>query len=699
MERGGGGLVEQKCYVVATIRDEDKIIGYRLVDPYVMVKYDVPIESCEKVVHSVYNVVYDKTYKCLVSTLSNLPITDLPIIDSKDKLTRGDGGILVGQIVVDEKGKQIGAVIIETMGMVANVNMDSLHGLLKRSKAVNFEMRQYRGDYQIVSIGGEPIITRPLDKYVRSSYRESDDPRCEYGKYELPKVPVYSVRNVTSSSFNKNCNEAMFTAIRGLKVIAPYYWVLLQTIDKRPCSEDVTPTMGVTEDRMYYNPSYVVSCSVEEVRFVLIHEVMHIAMMHAARKGKRDHQLWNIATDLYINEMLVHDFGLTPGEITYIGSQSQNLGIQPPVGGLYFSKIDEVCNLSKDTPEMIYQRLYEENKDKLNMPGNMQGMGNSQGSGDDSQGSGSGQGGGSGSTQSGSGSGTSGEGGKEQESGGSGQGGVTITYNGKPLMGRSFDEIMSNTGRGSDDDKEESDNQSRQKLQDMKTKKKMVEDKTGVELTKGMSGAELVQRMIEFSLSRTLDWRLVMKRIILEKPKKKYTLASPNEAYMNMGVTLADRRRIGKPEKVKNIKICIDTSGSVSTEKLNYFLGEVANMFTTYDCDGELLYWNTSVCDSGYFSKRQDLQKVNSNWSGGTDVKCVFDWLVGKEKSVTGKVNKTKVKDIKAVIIITDGCFDRNYEEYAEYFGSKTLWLIDGMGAYFDPCFGRVLELKGKEEE
>lgn len=665
--------MESKGYVVATIREDDKILGYRIVDPTTMTKMDIPIEGCQVVADQLYNVVYDKSYKCLVSTVRSMPITELPIIDAKDKLSRQDGGILVGQIVVDDRGKQIGAVICETMGMVANVTLDSLYGLLKRSKAVNFEMRQSRGAYQITSLGGEKIITRPMDKYVRTSYRESDDPRLEHGRYEMPKVPVYSVRNVTSSSFNKNCNEIMFTAIRGLKVIAPYYWVLLQTIDKRPCSDSVCKTMGVTEDKLYYNESFVIAHSVEEIRFILMHEVMHIAMMHSARAGKRNHELWNIATDLYINEMLVHDFDLVPGEVVYKDGSSKNLGVQAPVWGLYFSKIGEVCNLSKDTPELIYNRLYDENKNKQQGSSGSDNSGN----GDNSKGSGSGDS-------------------SDNQQGQSNS--SSVTYKGKELKGSCIDELMSNNGRGTDDDKEESDNQARQKLQDMNTKKKMVEEKIGDSLTRGMSGSELVNRMIQFALSQTLDWRKVLKNIILEKPKKKYTLASPNEAYMNLGVTLADRRRIGKPEKVKNIKICIDVSGSISDEKLSYFLGEVANIFNTYDCDGELVYWNTEVCDCGLFSNRKDLQKVNSNWSGGTNVRCLFDWFAGKSKSITGKVSKTRVKDIKAVVIITDGEFSRNYRDYADYFGNKTLWLIDGVGAYFDPCFGRVLELKGKDE-
>ena len=36
-------------------------------------------------------------------------------------------------------------------------------------------------------------------------------------------------------------------------------------------------------------------------------------MQHSIRKGNRNHELWNIATDLYINSILMDDFGLEIG--------------------------------------------------------------------------------------------------------------------------------------------------------------------------------------------------------------------------------------------------------------------------------------------------------------------------------------------------------------------------------------------------
>lgn len=427
--------------------------------------------------------------------------------------------------------------------------------------------------------------------------------------------------------------------------------------------------------------------------------------MHVARCNKRNPKLWNVATDLYINELILHDFDLVPGVEKLIKVPSPKGGtVDIPLcmvsTGLYFGLIGEVCNLSKDLPEAIYKRL------EVKMPpkNSMDSDGDKSNS-DKQQGSDSSSGSGKQSSSDENNQGDSSNGGNQsdnpfdEQGGGSGteQDTEDIYMDGKKLNGSCIDDMKSEVGQDTEEKAEASKDLAKQKAQDMQTKKRMVEDKSGKDLTKGLNGATLAERIIKFELGTKIDWRKVLKNIVAEKPRKKYTLASPNEAYMNMGVTLASRQRIGKPEKLKNIVICIDVSGSISTEELNKFLGEIANIFSHYDVDGLLMYWNTSVCSFGRFSNLKDMLKVDSGFSGGTDVKCVFDFLAGKT-TLNGEKTPIRGKDIKAIIVLTDGEFSKNYGSYAREFGRKTLWIIDGNGAMFDTPFGEVVDY-GVEED
>ncbi len=66
------------------------------------------------------------------------------------------------------------------------------------------------------------------------------------------------------------------------------------------------PTMAVDkEGNILYNPDFVEQLSVDTLTFVLAHESMHVALAHLHRLQNRDPELWNIACDAVINEILI----------------------------------------------------------------------------------------------------------------------------------------------------------------------------------------------------------------------------------------------------------------------------------------------------------------------------------------------------------------------------------------------------------
>jgi predicted metal-dependent peptidase len=75
------------------------------------------------------------------------------------------------------------------------------------------------------------------------------------------------------------------------------------------------PTMGIDyEGNLYFDPDYVKSLTFSELKGVIAHETMHLALFHLLRKGSRDKELWNVSTDLSINQILQEqDFRLPSG--------------------------------------------------------------------------------------------------------------------------------------------------------------------------------------------------------------------------------------------------------------------------------------------------------------------------------------------------------------------------------------------------
>ena len=97
-------------------------------------------------------------------------------------------------------------------------------------------------------------------------------------------------------------------AITRLVVKHPFFGSLALSLKVRP--EETIPTMCTDGKSILWSPSFVDGMDQEETVGVMAHEVLHVTFKHMLRRGERDPELWNIATDFAINDILV-DAGFT----------------------------------------------------------------------------------------------------------------------------------------------------------------------------------------------------------------------------------------------------------------------------------------------------------------------------------------------------------------------------------------------------
>ena len=101
----------------------------------------------------------------------------------------------------------------------------------------------------------------------------------------------------------EKAEKAVSRAKVRLLMAAPFFGNLL--CQRPPEFTDAVDTAGVdARGKLYVNPGFVESLAGDEVEFLLAHEVMHIVFQHAMREGDREHEMWNIAADAVINDML-----------------------------------------------------------------------------------------------------------------------------------------------------------------------------------------------------------------------------------------------------------------------------------------------------------------------------------------------------------------------------------------------------------
>ena len=105
-----------------------------------------------------------------------------------------------------------------------------------------------------------------------------------------------------SSAFDK-----MVKARTSLLLERPIWGALLLRLK----TEEVTwlDTMGVDGKSLFFNPDFVMDTPMPELKGVLVHEALHVALLHPFRRGGRDPRFWNIAGDYVVNP-LVKDEGL-----------------------------------------------------------------------------------------------------------------------------------------------------------------------------------------------------------------------------------------------------------------------------------------------------------------------------------------------------------------------------------------------------
>ena len=791
--------------------------------------------------------VLTKSYPKVVANRETRNIT----LQSRDKITA------VGRLFDESTKKLVGLAVVNALGARHYVYLNKLYDLISKKKVepTNFTLARTSGSDFDVKIRG--TILSGLDTLVTTKKQHEsmvvnskiDDKATIEAKKERAKtleaqlkkndVPKIEAVEITRDSIDEDAlvsaQGKMATAKKVMSMIAPYYYCCLETIpqhiDKRPGS-----TMSVTPNRMYYNLEFVASKSVPELVFVLIHEIMHICMQHSIRGRGKNHELYNIAADLYINSLIARDYKLVEnsGKTVYKagGSGALEYAIELPKDGLCLQQYGLTLDIARDTAESIYYELLEENEqspfgnnqsnnndndtfgaedevpprdtednqnnsnkpDEIDENNNSsesqdnnnesndnsntdsdnsqsndssgdsseEGESGSQGdssgdesegedssNGDGSQGSSSENGSGSGNSlgegddsQSGFGGSNSGSSGSNSGSSGSKQSGGSsqsdsfdgnldvnsqkidgsdmeggsgssldvsdintvvidreVTLRGKKIKCTIRNDFQTDRDLSNDEEYDKAVREGKDAISKMKAKVEKEETVRGISLSEGgdgfsADGAGLSKRFITYNLASKVDWKTILKNCMQVQRKKLYSLSRPARNRIGIGMIAPSPVQVNGLDKVKDLKICVDVSGSVSDEVLNKYLGVVANLLSKYEVNAELIYWSTKVGDAGEFSEVKDLMKVNPNTTGGTDVSCLFRYLCGQEKSVTNKTEPTRVKDITSVIIITDGDFGRNYGEYEKHFGKKTIWMIDGDPVLFNPMFGsRVVGL------
>ena len=415
---------------------------------------------------------------------------------------------------------------------------------------------------------------------------------------------------------------------------------LIPVVDSR-C--DTAATDG---QNIFVNPEFYLSMSPAERRFLLAHEVWHTVLLHFLRRKNRNRELFNIATDMEINEMLRFErFKIPEGALL------------PPRDwhGLNAEEIYErLLELEEPLEETIDIHL-EPEKDMPLLPGG----GSGQTGGDDDSDNDS-DNNSKDATVTISNSNSNIDNKDDNDSDGKADG-DDDSDNGKAVVVAVNDDIDA-VGDDDDDSKDQrkaerkadSEEEDVEFIEDPdfdvdfgthiedKVREKVIEAATQCEKLRGKLPGK-AEMIVENFRSGKLHWKELLAQFVTSCFGGSRRWLPPNRRYISSGLYLQSRR----DSKLKAV-LAVDTSGSTHAD-LPRFASELSNLLNSFgNYELQVICCDTKIQSVENYSSVApfDGNKFVFSGGGGTSFKPVFEYL------------KTQNEAPDLLIYFTDGIAD-----------------------------------------
>lgn len=355
---------------------------------------------------------------------------------------------------------------------------------------------------------------------------------------------------------------------------APFFAHLVMNMN---IAEDTSvPSMGVDfKGNAFYNPEWVSTLSQEQTQGVLCHEVMHVALTHLLRLGKKDAMTWNIACDMLINYMILQEgFSLPEGVLI-------------PNGSVYTLPVEGKPDIVIDVTGKVAEEVYEELQQQLPQ---CKCSCHSEGCSSEKDSSNSGDGDG-----------------DESEEGNCGCGCPSYGFD-----SHEYGDKVSETEK---------------QAIEKEWKGKLVDAATAAK-ARGKLPANM-ERLIDGLLNPKLNWKAILYQYITKDILYNHTYRKPGKRSYVTGVYM--------PSEIKEnleITVTVDTSGSISTDEFTEFMSEVSGIANAFEqIKMKILFWDTKVRSEHEVNRgnKNKLSELPIIGGGGTYMSCLGAYFKGKQ--------------------------------------------------------------------
>ncbi len=423
----------------------------------------------------------------------------------------------------------------------------------------------------------------------------------------------------------------------------PFYAVLL--LHMQFALDPGCETAYTDGERIAFCPEFIDRLTDKELEFVLMHEVLHVALNHCGRTlSDYDFDRFNTACDIVVNSNILYSCDMDLSAIT-LEEFGVSMHLTPDGEEGYEYTAEEVYKMldkKKDRQEAWIPKIAgrgDEGFDDHTYWPEPEEAGNTAGDDQDE----------------------TWEGGADDDGRGSGGDGIGRDGGGDGV-GR-WDIWL-------------------QRMAEATQIVRQIRERKGASESCGKvpAGAE---RLIRELTKPQTDWRTVLDNFIQEEIND-YSFAPPDRRFQDSPFLLPDYNE--KEVTVGDILFMVDTSGSMSDQMIRQAYSEICGAIRQFGgrLKGWLGFFDASVTEPLEFTSEEELKIIRAFGGGGTSFHCIFQYV---------REHREQIEPV-SIVILTDGYAPFPEEEAA--MGIPVLWLINNDEVV--PPWGRVTRIRIEEE-
>ncbi len=381
----------------------------------------------------------------------------------------------------------------------------------------------------------------------------------------------------------------------------PFFGSLVLRLPLRP--DSTRETLATDGHEIRYSPRWVAETEAHLIETAMARVVMACALKHHTRRGERDPERWQMASQL-VTHALIRDAGFT---LPPDAEAWDDLSVEQAYDRLPTPEDgdtgDDGDPSSAAGASATDQSSPDSDDDDTGGPSDSASDGDPQhqdgSGGDPDDGDGDNQ---------------------DRESNGGGEDGASDAPPSHDPFGTG--EVMDVSARAGDGDDEAG-----QTPVDVAAEEQAWDEAMHQALNIARAEGKVpgqVEETVKGAHASTLDWRALLRRYMTDAAKSDYSWSFPNRRFIDSGLYLPSIRS----ESIETIAVIIDTSGSLPVATLAAFWAELREIAAEVRPESVLVLQVDSVLQDAAEYAPDDLpDEIALKGRGGTDFRPGFEWL------------------------------------------------------------------------